>query len=192
MLKKFWNGKNPLGFVIAIIVLISSVSYRILDFLSTLLWRFNLKKIGKNSKILFNTSIRYPGNIQIGSNSIIARGASLSTEISNATLVIGDNSQINRDVLIDYTGNVEIGSNVVISSNTIVYSHSHSYNPKSKPTPKPIRIEDNVWIGSGCYIMDSVETIGNGALIASGSIVTKNVEPNTIVGGCPAKFIKNK
>lgn len=191
MIEKFWSKKNPLGIIVAFLIMFHSMFFRAFDIASTLLWKFNFKKIGKNSKVLSNATIRFPGNIQIGNKSIIGRGVSLSTEVNNAILIIGNNSQLNRGVAIDFSGNVQIGSNVVISSNTTIYSHSHGYDPKSKPIPKPICIEDNVWIGSGCHIMDSVEFIGNGAIVASGSIVTKNVEPNTIVGGNPAKFIKN-
>jgi acetyltransferase-like isoleucine patch superfamily enzyme len=191
MIAKFWSKKNPLGIVIAFIIMFHSLFFRLLDVLSTLLWKFNFKKFGSKSKVLSNTTIRFPGNIQVGNQSIIGRRVSLSTEISNATLTIGDNTQLNRNVNIDFTGNVKIGSNVVISSDTQIYSHSHGYDPKSKPIGKPIIIEDNVWIGSGCYIMDSVEYIGEGAIVATGAIVTKNVEQNTIVGGNPAKIIKS-
>ena len=55
---------------------------------------------------------------------------------------------------------------------------------------KSITVEDEVWIGAGCIITQGV-TIGKGAVIAAGSVVTKNVESNTVVGGTPARFIKN-
>ena len=53
------------------------------------------------------------------------------------------------------------------------------------------KIGNDVWIGHGAIIMGGV-TIGDGAIVAAGSVVTKNVEPCTIVGGNPAKFIKNR
>ncbi|WP_417371917.1 acyltransferase [Gelidibacter japonicus] len=191
MIAKFWSKKHPFGLVKAFIIMFHSIFFKLRDKISTLLWKYNFKKFGKKSRVLSNTTIRFPGNIQLGSQSIIGRGVSLSSEISNATLIIGDNTQLNRNVRIDFTGNVKIGSNVVISSDTQIYSHSHGYDPKSKPVGKPIIVEDNVWIGSGCYIMDSVEYIGKGAIVATGAIVTKNVEQNTIVGGNPAKIIKS-
>ncbi len=54
----------------------------------------------------------------------------------------------------------------------------------------PVIIGDNVWIGASVTIVPGV-TIGDNAIIAAGAVVTKNVEPNTVVGGVPAKFIKN-
>ncbi len=55
--------------------------------------------------------------------------------------------------------------------------------------PKAIHIGDNVWIGSNATILQGV-TIGNGSIIAAGAVVCRDVEPNTAVGGVPAKFIK--
>lgn len=54
----------------------------------------------------------------------------------------------------------------------------------------PIVIESNVWIGAGATILPGV-TIGENSVVAAGAVVTKDVPPNTIVGGVPAKFIKN-
>lgn len=56
-------------------------------------------------------------------------------------------------------------------------------------TFKPIRIEDKVWFGANVTICPGV-TIGEGAIVAAGAVVTKDVAPRTIVGGVPAKFIK--
>ena len=57
-------------------------------------------------------------------------------------------------------------------------------------TFKPIRIEDKVWLGANVTILQGV-TIGEGAIVAAGAVVTKDVAPRTVVGGVPAKFIKN-
>ena len=55
--------------------------------------------------------------------------------------------------------------------------------------PKPVKIGSKVWIGANVTILPGV-TIGDGAVIAAGAVVNKDVEPNTVVGGVPAKFIK--
>ena len=57
-------------------------------------------------------------------------------------------------------------------------------------TFKPIRIEDKVWLGANVTICPGV-TIGEGAVVAAGAVVNKDVAPRTVVGGVPAKFIKN-
>ncbi len=56
--------------------------------------------------------------------------------------------------------------------------------------PKPIHIGKNVWIGSGAIVLPGV-TIGDNSIVGAGSVVTKNVEPNSVVAGNPAKFIKS-
>lgn len=102
---------------------------------------------------------------------------------------------------------LEIGNYVSIAQHvTFLLSAEHNINTISTypfkvklleseeqeaGTKGGITVEDDVWIGFGCTIMSGV-TIGQGAIVAAGSIVTKNVEPYTIVGGVPAKKIKDR
>lgn len=192
MLSKFWNNKKPLGFIAGLLSVSIAAWNSLSDKASTLLCRVNLKNLGENSIIQKNVIIRYPGQISIGKGVNIGRRVSLGTEIANSELIIGNFSQINKDVSIDFTGDVTIGNNVIISENTTLFSHSHGYDPRSKPVKKPLVIGDGVWIGASCIIGENVKKIGAGALIAAGSVVTKDVDENTIVGGNPAKLIKVK
>jgi acetyltransferase-like isoleucine patch superfamily enzyme len=94
-------------------------------------------------------------------------------------------------------GNLTIGDNVLIAGHCLIIPANHVFTDINIPisnqgeTKKGIIIEDNVWIGSGCRILDGI-TIGTGAIIAAGAVVNKDVLPNTIVGGVPAKLIKNR
>ncbi|MCF6277335.1 MAG: acyltransferase [Anaerolineales bacterium] len=87
-----------------------------------------------------------------------------------------------------------IGSNCQIGPNTMfeTVQHEQTYIPdKGRGTyTEPIVIEDNVWIGAGAIILSGVR-VGAGAIVAAGAVVTKDVMPKTIVGGVPAKSIKN-
>ncbi len=108
---------------------------------------------------------------------------------------IGKGSFINTDVRFGVPdGQVIIGENVLIGARVSfeTVSHSINYTPGKmrKRTTGSIVVEDDVWIGAGVIIVQGV-TIHQGAIIAAGSVVTKDVEANTIVGGVPAKFIKN-
>ena len=135
-------------------------------------------------------------------------------EKSNAVIQIGDNVYIGASNI--YCSNkIVIGNNVIISWGVKIYDHnSHSLLPEDRirdireagnnvrkgyslthnknwnnVATEQIHIMDNVWIGMDATILKGV-TIGENSIVAAGSLVTKDVEPNTIVGGNPAKTIK--
>lgn len=88
-------------------------------------------------------------------------------------------------------GGITIGDNVFIAPKVNLITINHDFNPENRgaTVAKPIVIKDNVWIGINSTVLPGV-TIGENAIVGAGSVVTKDVEPNTIVGGNPAKFIK--
>lgn len=110
---------------------------------------------------------------------------------TNGTLTIGTNSRING-AHIDAQTSITIGKNVRIAPYTIILdSDFHSlHNHFIEGESKPIVIEDNVWLATRCTILKGV-TIGQNSVVATGAIVTKDVPPNCVVGGIPAKVIKN-
>ena len=89
-------------------------------------------------------------------------------------------------------GGVYIGENSLIGHNVILATLNHEMDPYHRADlhPKPIHIGKRVWIGSGSMILPGI-TIGDNSIVGAGSIVTKDVPPNVIVAGNPAKFIKN-
>lgn len=107
-------------------------------------------------------------------------------------LVIGDNSIINTGCYLDNRRGIYIGNNVVIAHNTKLYTLGHDYNDiEFKTKGSPIYIDDYTVIFSNVLVMPGVH-IGRGAVVLSGSVVTRDVDPNTIVGGSPAKVIKKR
>lgn len=112
-------------------------------------------------------------------------------------LEIGENVFFNRNVYITAFEKVCIGNNVLIGPNTIINSGNHNYlNSKvliaeQGHTYKPIIIENDVWIGADCKILAGV-TIGKGAVVGAGSVVTKNIAPYSVVAGIPARAIKKR
>ncbi|MBE0670938.1 MAG: acyltransferase [Anaerolineales bacterium] len=98
--------------------------------------------------------------------------------------------QINTGCHIDHSGGLTVGAKTLISSDVVIYTHSHGYDPRSKPTMTPLVIGDNVWVGARTIIMAGVGAIEDGSIIAAGSIVTKPVSKKTIVAGNPARAIK--
>lgn len=107
-------------------------------------------------------------------------------------IVVGKNVFINSGCRFQDQGGIRIGNDTLIGHNVVITTINHDFNPKNRASMKlsPVIIGDNVWIGASVTIVPGV-TIGDNAIIAAGAVVTKNVEPNTVVGGVPAKFIKN-
>ena len=104
---------------------------------------------------------------------------------------IGKNVFINSGCKMQDQGGIFIGDDVLIGHNACLLTLNHGKEPENRADmyPAPIHIEDKAWLGSNVTILPGV-SIGKGAIVAAGAVVTKNVEPNTIVGGVPAKFIK--
>lgn len=105
-------------------------------------------------------------------------------------LTIGLNTVINARCRIDNRGSVIIGDNVSISQEVILLSADHDVNAADfAGRSLTVKIEDYVWIGTRATILPGV-TIGKGALIAAGAVVTKDVIPYAIIAGVPGKIIK--
>lgn len=113
--------------------------------------------------------------------------------IMNANLVkIGNFSHINRGCLIDARGKVEIGDSVSISHNVNIMTGSHDINSSNfVGVFKPIKICDYAFIGVGATILQGV-TIGKGAVVCAGSVVTNDVGCYDVVAGIPAKVISKR
>jgi len=135
------------------------------------------------------------GSISVGEKTELLYGVLLMTYGGN--IKIGSHCSINPYTVLYGHGNLTIGNNVLIAGHTLIIPANHKFDNLDIPinkqgeTKKGIVIHDNVWIGSGCRILDGV-TIGEGAIIAAGAVVNKNVAPNTIVGGVPAKLLKTR
>lgn len=109
------------------------------------------------------------------------------------TVELGDNSGIGVDAWV--RADLKVGRDVMMGPQAIIYGRDHLFSDLSLPMNRqgmgeyvPIVIEDDVWIGARCTILKGV-TIGRGAVVAAGSVVVRDVEPYTIVGGNPAKQI---
>ena len=110
-------------------------------------------------------------------------------------LVIDDDVDLAKDIIITTGGGVFIGKRTLVGYRTQILSANHRIPARGEQIPvsgddyKEIKIMNDVWIGAGCLIMAGV-TIGEGAIVAGGSVVTKDVLPYHIVGGVPAKTIR--
>lgn len=101
-------------------------------------------------------------------------------------------SSIHRRCKFFHIGKIKMGNNTAISHNTKIYTLGHNIESSAFETKgAPVNIGNDCFIFSNVMIMPGVN-IGNGAVVLPGSIVTKDVEPFTVVGGVPAKYIKDR
>lgn len=134
-------------------------------------------KIGKSSNVHATVILRQANNIEIGEGCLINHNNVLQAGKVNAK--------------------IRIGNYVHTRANVMIIAFNHAFDTREKPTIKQdyydasVIIEDDVWIGGGSIILAGV-TIGKGAIIAAGAVVNKDVPPYSIVGGIPAKIIKQR
>jgi acetyltransferase-like isoleucine patch superfamily enzyme len=111
----------------------------------------------------------------------------------------GDEIRVGRNVFVNQNctfydlGGLDIGDDVMIGPNVSIITAGHPLEPSQRRAAtigKPIVIERNVWIAAGATVIGGV-TVGENSVVAAGSVVTRNVAPNTLVGGNPARVIRS-
>lgn len=106
-------------------------------------------------------------------------------------LHIGKNVFINSNCQFQDQGGIYIGDGALIGHSAVLATLNHAFEPERRADlcPKPIHIGKNVWLGARVTVLPGV-TIGDGAIVAAGAVVTKDVPENAVVGGVPARVIK--
>lgn len=146
-------------------------------------------KVGSLSQFIHPKNISFDGNARIGKYAFFTA--------EGGEIIIGKSFSTNTNVHINAScgGKILIGNDVLFGPNVVIRTANHNFKLKNKPTNKQghnyadIRIDNNVWIGANAVILSGVN-IGEGAIIAAGSVVNKDVASNSIVGGVPAREIK--
>jgi len=109
--------------------------------------------------------------------------------LTGSDIKIGSNVVINRRCTLDGRAGIKIGDNVSISPEVCILSLEHEIDsPNFKTIGKPVIIEDYVWICARAMVLPGVK-IGRGAVVAAGAVVTRDVEPFSIVAGVPAQIV---
>lgn len=149
--------------------------------------------VRKNSSLKKNIIGRKKGAIKIGSNCELSRGVIFNTYGGN--IEIKSNVFFGEYVVLYAHGGIKIGANTLIAMHTCIVASNHTI-PKHGELIRnqpdvllPISIGNDVWIGANCSILGGV-TIGDGAVIGAGSIVTRNIPEYAIAIGNPAKVLR--
>ena len=140
-----------------------------------------------------------PNGVTIGPRTLVMHGSILHVynfrNLPHAGITIGADSLIGEMNVIRGQGGVSIGDRVYTSPLVQIIAVNHVFDDPGRPfveqgiTAEGIVVEDDVWIGSGAVITDGVR-VGKGAVVAAGAVVTKDVPPHTVVGGVPARVLK--
>lgn len=102
---------------------------------------------------------------------------------------IGHKVIVQSNCLMMSAGGITIEDEALIAANVQLISNNHDLEERMVITCKPVRICHRAWIGAGATILPGV-TVGENAVVGAGSVVTRDVEPNTIVAGNPARLIR--
>lgn len=153
--------------------------------------------IGDNVEInaLSKKGVCFGNNVSIHRNTIIDCTGGIRS--IGEGINIGNSVGFSPNCYIQVRGKVTIGDNVIFGPYVKIFSENHNFQDADLPVNQQgetrigVNIESGVWVGSGAIILDGV-TIGENAIIAAGSLVNKDVPPNSIVAGIPAKIIKNR
>lgn len=128
---------------------------------------------------------------KLGSNINIEHGAEFDSR-----LIVGDNSSVGIDS--ECFGPVAIGCDVMMGPECVIITRNHRHDRVDVPMIRqgyddyrPVVIEDDVWIGRRVTVLPGV-TVGAHSIISAGAVVTKDVEPYSVVGGVPARLIKKR
>lgn len=163
--------------------------------------------IGKNIRLGSGTSIaagaelnaalRDPQQeyIHLGKGCIVKQGVLLQSW--QGFIEIGNYCSVNAYTVMQGTGGIRIGQGVRIGAHCVLVASMHNYADPTQFikdqgwTAQGIQLEDDVWLGARVTVLDGVR-IGRGAVIAAGAVVTQDVAPYTVVGGVPARPLKQR
>ncbi|MCC9651536.1 acyltransferase [Vibrio sp. MA64] len=168
-----------------------------INFLVKAIWILFANRLPGESRNGFSCRLRYfllTKMARLGEGCIILRNTSISNPNS---LTLGNNSGIGVNAKLDCSAPITIGDRCLMGPDVMMFTSDHVWDKNANTyfnsgvTSAPIVIRDDAWIGARCIVLKGV-TIGKGATIAAGSVVTKSVPDFAVVGGVPAKLIKYK
>jgi acetyltransferase-like isoleucine patch superfamily enzyme len=147
-------------------------------------------------------AIANPGYVKLGSKIIMAHHSSITAVTAHndkyykPEISVGDETQIGPYNAFAAINGIRIGAHVLFGPYVMITDHSHDYEDINTPimyqsvnSRGPVVIEDDCWLGFGCHILPGV-TVGKHCVVGANSVVTKDIEPFSVVVGSPAEIIK--
>ncbi len=180
------------------------------------IYRLVLGRLGTKCFLEKNLRFFNPGAIHIGDRIFIGEGSFIDVGRSAGPVVVGDDSHLARSVTVrTQLGKVEIGKKVNLGAGSFIYGYGdisigdycliangveiiggdHTVDDLSRPmrfsgrSPRPVTIGEDVWIGTRAVILGGV-TVGEGAVIGAGAVVTSDLPPRAVAAGVPARVLR--
>lgn len=166
-----------------------SIRWRVGALRSRLLYERTFGSFGSGSVIVAPRQLRGVDRIHIGAHCAIYSGSWLQVEQGEGSLTIGDRAYLGHDVHLHAADPISIGDRCVLADGVFIATTDHGREDRSLTHGTgPVTIGNDVFIGQRAVILGGV-TIGDGATVGAHAVVTKDVDPGTVVGGVPARSL---
>lgn len=161
--------------------------------LRALLWRMRGATLGKKTHIGRNCILHRPWCMHAGERTQFEHNVFIKITTNEAKVYLGNDVFVGYGAEFDITEKLWVGNNTLIAPGCFITDHNHRHSSNEIIAAqgcecRPVRIGNDVWLGARSVILPGV-TIGDGAIVGSNAVVTKDVDPMTIVAGVPARMI---
>jgi serine acetyltransferase len=197
-----WSSPDELTIIAAMNPLLVASGFldRVASRCYTLLMRTQFAAWGPRSRLGRGAKLVEPQLVHVGGDVVLGEHVWLNAKDERRdrmpTLRIGDGTSIGRFAQINAWRSVTIGRNVLIADRVFISDADHNYSDPSTPICEqgdafigPVTLRDGCWIGIGAVILPGV-TVGRNAVVGANAVVTRDVPDCAVVGGVPAKIIK--
>jgi len=163
------------------------------DRIRSLLLRWRGAKVGRGVRIGRSPIVHRPACLKLGDRVQFEHQVFVKSVSDHARIRLGERTFVGCNSEFDISEQLTIGKDVLIAPGCFITDHQHGHDAQDRiasqgTRSKPVTIEDDVWLGAKVVILPGV-TIGRGAVVAAGAVVTKDVPPLEIVAGVPARAI---
>jgi acetyltransferase-like isoleucine patch superfamily enzyme len=159
-------------------------------------WRLRGAALGSKNRVGAGCAVDRPWQLCTGERVQIEAGVHLKMVDETARIALGAFTFIGLRSELDIAGELRIGSHVLIAPGCFITDHAHRHadgvDIDAQGTEcRPVRIGNDVWLGAHVVVLPGV-TIGDGAVIGAGAVVTRDVAPRTVIAGVPARPLRHR
>lgn len=166
------------------------------DYLRAWTWRLRGARIGGKSRVGPRCEMTLPHRVRIGSRVVLEPNVVFKLVDARAEIALDDHVFVGRGCIFDLAAPCSVGRGTLIAPGCLVVDHNHGLDAATEIwmqpcTTQPVVIGADVWLGAKVVVLPGV-TIGDGAVVAAGAVVTRDVGPMMIVGGVPARPLRKR